>query len=397
MKLEHIIKPFLSIILTIFILVFLLLYSTFGNQLLLPYASNYLTKQLQDKIQVKVTDMVLTLPNFEVRLLLNDITKVEAQGTINPFSSSFDLNYKLIAPNIICKKRAMGREFYLKGDANGTFKEIQFSGRGKIFSTKHQNTLAHIELKNGIINKALKTVTSDYKFEVDNLSHMTKKRYHGHLNILGKIIYHKGLQIQGGSENFGGYSYFHYQNDRVNLKLSKVDAQKILYLMDYPTMLDAKVNGTVDYHLTHERTNIDLNMKNINFLNCITTQNLYDVLKLDIRKSSFKYGQFVAKTDQEHIQCDFKIQNPNSHLYITRAKINQKLNKLSAYFDMKMQNQELSGKLYGDLYEPNIKINMGALLAFKVKQIMRPTTNFDMKSKFDCIKGVADGLFSGFL
>ncbi len=340
--------------------------------------------------------MSLSLPYFEVHLLLNDVTKVNTKGTFNPFTQSFNLNYKLITPNIICKKRAMGRDFYLKGEAHGTMEKIEFFGNGKIFSSKNKKPLAIIKLKNGNIDKSLKTVTCDYQFKVDNLTQMSRNKYNGKIEIVGKILYHKGIQISGGSEDLGGYANFHYQDDKTAIKLTSLSAEKLLYLLNYPATIDAKINGTIDYHLTNDTATIDLGLKDINFVNCITTQNLYRVLKIDMQKSSFSYGQFIAKVDKEHLNCDFKIQNKNSHLYLTNAQIDQNNNTIKAHFDIKMQNQKLSGKLYGPLYEPNIKINMGALLAFKVKQMMNPATGFDMKSKFDCIKGVADGLFGGF-
>ncbi len=290
----------------------------------------------------------------------------------------------------------MGRDFYLKGEANGTMEKIKFYGNGKIFSSKNKSPVATIKFKNGNLDKTLKLVKCDYQFKVDNLSVMTKKKYNGRLNVVGQILYHKGLQIVGGAEDFGGYASFRYKDDNVSMKLAGLDAQKILYLLNYPTILDAKINGNVKYHLTNENAAIDLGMKNISFLNCVTTQNLYNVLKIDMRKSSFKYGQFVANVDKEHLKCDFQIQNPNSHLYLTNTIINQNKETINSYFDLKMQNQELSGKIYGNLYEPTVKVNMGALFAFKVKQMMNPATGFDMKSKFDCIKGVADGLFGGF-
>jgi hypothetical protein len=394
--LEHIIKYFLYTILTIITISFLLLYTNAGNRLLIPHASSYLTNQLNNKLQIKVSHLSLSLPNFEIRALLNGKTKVESKGTFNPFNQSFKLNYKLITPNIICQNKITKREFYLTGKANGTMKHIDFFGKGKIFSSKNQNPLATIELKNGTIDKNSKAVNCDYQFIVDNLSRMTRKKYHGSLNILGKITYHKGIQIHGGAENLGGYAYFNYQNDVVNVKLSSVDSQKLLYLLDYPPALDAKVNGTINYHFTNQKAIIDLAMKDINFLNCITTQNIYNTLNLDIRKSSFKYGKFIANVNQKKLNCDFKIQNPNSHLYLTNTKIDQNKKTIHANFDMKMQNKKLSGKLYGNLYEPNVQINMGALLAFKIKQIVRPVTNFDMKSKFDCMNDVAEGLFGGF-
>lgn len=396
---EQIIKPvklFLYSVIILFALTFSLLYSATGNTLLLPYVSHYFTKHLNDRIKVEVTDMALSLPNFKALLLLDDMTIIETEGIINPFSKSFKIDYKLITPNIICQKRALYRDFYLNGEANGTINRLNFNGNGKIFSSKNHKTLATVTFKNGNLDKALKTVKCDYQFIADNLSLLTKEKYHGSLNVLGNILYHHGVQINGGTEDLGGYAHFHYQDDKVNLELSRLDAQKMLYLLDYPAVLDAKVNGTIDYHLNNETANIDLGMKNINFLNCITTQNLYNVLKVDMRKSSFKYGQFTAHGNNAHLNCDFKIQNKNSHLYITATEINQNRQTINALFDMKMQNQALSGKLYGNLYEPNIKINMGDLFAFKVKQMIRPATSFDMKSKFDCIKGVADGLFGGF-
>lgn len=270
---EHIIKSFFYLILAIFTFTVFLLYSTFGNNLLLPYASKYLTKKLNDRIQVEVTDMSLSLPYFEAHFLLNDITKVKTKGSINPFTQSFKLDYKLITPNIICKKRAMGRDFYLKGEAHGTMEKIEFFGNGKIFSSKNQKPLAIIKLKNGNIDKTLKTVTCDYQFKVDNLALMTKHKYNGAINVLGKILYHKGLQITGGSENLGGYANFHYQDDKTAIKLTSLSAEKLLYLLNYPATIDAKINGTIDYHLTNDTATIDLGLKDINFVNCITTQN----------------------------------------------------------------------------------------------------------------------------
>jgi hypothetical protein len=374
----------------------LLLYSAFGNKLLLPYVSNYLTKKLNDKIQVKVTDMALSLPYFEAHFLLNEVTKVKTKGIINPLTQSFKLNYKLITPNIICKKRTMGRDFYFKGEAHGTMEKIHFFGNGKIFSSKDQTPLAFIKLKNGTIDKPLKTVTCNYQFKVDNLNLMTKHKYNGAINVLGKIVYHKELQISGGTEDLGGYANFYYKEDKTDIKLTSLSTEKLLYLLNYPVAIDAKINGKINYNLTDDIATIDLGLKNINFVNCITTQNLYHILKIDMEKSSFDYGEFKAKVNKEHLNCDVKIQNKNSHIYLTNTYINQNKQTINALFDIKMQNKAFSGKLYGPLYEPNVQINLGALFAFKVRQMINPSTSFDMKSKFDCIKGVANGLFGGF-
>ena len=395
-NLEHIIKYFLYTILIIFILSFVLLYSSVGNNLLTPYASSFLSKKLNNKIQVTVTDMSLSLPYFKLHIMLNDKTKVTTKGTLNPFTQAFKLNYKLITPDITCKDKAMGRDFYLVGEANGTMKMVKFDGEGRIFSSLNKAPLAIIKLKNGTINKSLKTVNCDYKFNVDNLTKMTRSRYQGNIEILGKILYHKGLEIIGGTENLDGYANFRYKDDKTLIKLTSLSAEKLLYFLNYPAAIDAKINGDIDYYLADDIASIDLALKNINFTNCITTQNLYKVLKIDMKKNSFAYGKFKASLNKEHLTCDFKIQNKNSHLYLTNTYINQNKKTIKSLFDIKMQNQKISGKLYGPLYEPNIKINMGALLAFKVKQMINPANSFDMKSKLDCIKGVADGLFGDF-
>ena len=61
-----------------------------------------------------------------------------------------------------------------------------------------------------------------------------------------------------------------------------------------------------------------------------------------------------------------KLQNDNSHLYLTGATVDTAQNTIDAYFDFKMQKQEFSGKLFGSLESPDVNLDMQKLIKFQM-------------------------------
>jgi hypothetical protein len=54
--------------------------------------------------------------------------------------------------------------------------------------------------------------------------------------------------------------------------------------------------------------------------------------------------------------------NETSHLSLTNTQINTKANTINAFFDIKMQGSEFTGKIYGPLDKPKINLNMQKLI-----------------------------------
>ncbi|MCH9813666.1 MAG: hypothetical protein K0U47_06945 [Epsilonproteobacteria bacterium] len=389
-------KTLLSYAMIFCILILFLLYTTTGNRFLTPFLSSYLTAQLNHKAEVTVTDLSLSLPHFKTDIRINDRSILSTQGTINLRNQTFALTYQLISPNIICKTKALGRDFYLTGEANGTMRFINFKGEGKIFGSKTKQSLASFNLINGTLDKVNKVAKSQYRFQVEKLSQLTHQKYFGNLEIFGNLLYHKGLSVTGATEDLGGFTHFTYYKDHVRLSLHHTQAEKINKLLHYPNLIKAKVTGKINHNLLDETSTLTLGLQDIYFPYSNLTQNLQHNTNIDLEKSYFKNGSIDASTTPKTIYFNFKVQNPKSYIYLLNSHIDQQTSHIKSHFDLYLQNKKLRGKLYGELNAPIIKLDFGALLVFQFKRMMHPASAFDMKSKFDCFKGLADGFLKSF-
>ena len=63
-----------------------------------------------------------------------------------------------------------------------------------------------------------------------------------------------------------------------------------------------------------------------------------------------------------------KLENENSHLYLTGATVYTAQNTIDAYFDFKMQKQEFRGKLYGSLESPEVNLDMQKLIKYQMNK-----------------------------
>ncbi len=385
----------MSLILIVSVFVGYLLYTPSGNKLLLPKLGIYFSNHFDNRIHVTVRDLNLSLPHFKISLFLDKNTIVNATGTVQPFKRSYDLTYKLIMPNIICQDTTLNKDIFLKGKASGTLDQGEFSGDGKIFNALSGSVIADVKLKNGVYSRPLKTASSDYQFKIFDLANLTKNSYRGAMKVLGKVYYHDGLKITGATESLGGFARFTYQNDNVVMKLTSLSAQKMLHMMHYPKMIGARVSGDIDFQLLKEKGNIDVRLKNIYILNPMVVHNFYKALRINLKRKRFDYGVFNANINQKKIVCNFKAQNRYSHIYLKNTLINQEESTINALFDLKLRNSKFTGRIYGDLYAPKVQSNLGQFLAFKMKKAMSAATDFSMKSKFDCARGLADTFFGG--
>ena len=95
--------------------------------------------------------------------------------------------------------------------------------------------------------------------------------------------------------------------------------------------------------------------------------------------------------------------NKESHLSLIDTQIDTKLNTINAYFDIKMQQKEFSGKVYGSLDHPEVNLNMQKLIRHEMdKQLdsIMGEGNRKMMENMpmgDVAKDVASGMGGAFM
>ena len=88
-------KKISLVLLIIVVSISFLLFHDKGNEYLKPYVASYLTSKLDNNMSVKVEHLKIDFEYVELHALLNELTKVKAQGEMLLLSKTLDLDYTL--------------------------------------------------------------------------------------------------------------------------------------------------------------------------------------------------------------------------------------------------------------------------------------------------------------
>jgi hypothetical protein len=114
--------------------VLFVLFTSPGNDLLLPFANSYLEQKVP---QAKVVLKKFRLKPGSIGLIaeLNDAIDVRAKGDINLFSQQFDINYTIDTEEIKTPTLTIKEHITIKGNTKGHADDMQIEGRGVAFKS----------------------------------------------------------------------------------------------------------------------------------------------------------------------------------------------------------------------------------------------------------------------
>lgn len=239
------------------------------------------------------------------------------------------------------------------------------------FTSNAVLSTADINISKGTYNLDTNISNAFYEVRTDDLAPIKPLigKYMGPFNSSGEISYKdKHFQIRGLSNTFDGMiDYFYKENDAMlYIDLDKVSLNRLMGLFSYPKMLEAEVVGNINYDYNKETLLVKTKLNNTKFLNSDLVEMINDKSGVNLRKELFTDSSLNASYHDKVLHGNIMLKNNQSHVYLTNTQVDEKRDLVNAYFDIKMQGQAFSGKVYGSLKKPKINLNMQKLIRYQM-------------------------------
>ncbi|MFC2073382.1 hypothetical protein ACFLRS_00840 [Campylobacterota bacterium] len=296
----------------------------------------------------------------------------------------------------------------------GTFSKLPFTLHTQINVDNAKKTFtAEMTLANAKINitkgshDSDKNITSAfYVIDVKDLSKFEALfgfKYQGPFYAMGEATHNKHLKIQGLSKTFGGMLDFVYEKDKLNIDLDAVSFKQFMMLFPYPIMLDAKTTGNINYDFIKKSMLVKTKLNKAKFLHTDLVSNIYKKANVNMLVEEFDDSSLEANYHNGILLGDLRLANETSSFSLTHTQLNSEKNTIDAYFDLKMQNQEFSGKVYGSLDDPEINLDMQKLIQHKMDKQLDSMVGKENREMMESMpmggtaKDVATGTAAGFM
>lgn len=236
------------------------------------------------------------------------------------------------------------------------------------FNTQAKLASADINISDGLYDIDTNTSQAFYTLSTQNLAPLEPiiGKYLGTFNARGEIQYKDGLQIRGLTNTFGGMIDFLYKKDMLYVDLEKVSLTRFMYLFPYPHRLKAQINGNINYDYTKKQVLIRTDLNDTVFLKSEIVDTIYQKSGINLLQEIFSHSTLFAIYQNGILAGDLLLKNKQSHFYLKNTQINTNKNNVNAHFDLRMQGQEFSGKVYGSLQDPKVKLNMEKLIRYQM-------------------------------
>jgi hypothetical protein len=250
---------------------------------------------------------------------------------------------------------------------------ININNNQHTFSIEAYSDELHLTINKGLYNQTKKQAHASYLLDIKNLQNLEDLlgyKYHGSFLAQGTLSYANTINITGTSKSFGGLTHFTLDNTLLDIKMHQVSLEKIMNLLSFPSLLEAQTNGIMQYDFKHETLKVHSTLNHARFL----PSRLVDVVKkkahVQMRNEIFQNSKLDLSYHHHTILGNIKLTNTHSHVYLTHTNIQTQHNTIDAYFDLKMQAQEFSGKIYGSLHSPKVNLDLQKLVRYQMdKQV----------------------------
>ena len=237
---------------------------------------------------------------------------------------------------------------------------------------------AKANLSKGIHDEDKNITHAFYKLNIKDLTLLEKlfgHTYKGSFYAMGNIQYTDKFQVRGASKTFGGFTDFLYKEDILYIDFDNASFKYIMNLFPYPIILDADTKGSVNYDFKKESLIISTKLNNAKFLPSNLVNTAYKKAGVYLPNEVFTKSTLDLTYKNKIILGNLKLANETGYIYLTNANINTANNTVDAYFDVNLQEQEFTGKVYGSLDKPKVNLNMQKLI------------KHEMDKQFDSIMG----------
>ncbi|HIP51661.1 MAG TPA: hypothetical protein EYG94_06185, partial [Campylobacterales bacterium] len=367
----------LLILFVLFIPISFLIFHDKGNEYLKPYLATYLESKLDQNMSVEVDHLKIDLDYVEFEAVLNDLTKVKAQGDVELLSQTLDMDYTLKSDGF----KTFDNKVDINGTVVGTFTDLQIQGEGETLKS-HINYALNVKddvinnikvnIKNADIASLLELAAQaayaegkvDVNINIPTLKEMDTKgkaKIVLHSTILNEKVFKKELKIDLPKKTI--------VTANIN---SKVSADAFELEGDIKSNLASVKLSKTTYTIKSKEllTNYALTVPKLSKLMFLTKQKLNGTLEVE--------GKFIAKKGAFNLQGNSKSLAGTTDFNFNGKKLNLDMQNVDIAKLLQVVGEKpyATGKLVANVKLSDFKNLTGT---FKVKTKEAKTLNHTLK------------------
>ena len=267
---------------------------------------------------------------------------------------------------------------------NGTYETLPFSLTSRInidnnlysFSADIDLNHAQLNLSKGLFDADKDHTHAFYKVNIKDLTKLESllgEKYIGPFYATGEVDSPKdikNIKIRGLTKTLGGLTDFLYKDEFLYVDFDGTSFKYILNLLSFPLLLDADLKGSLNYDFKKELLLINTKLSKAKFLEQDMIDDAYKVSSIDLSHEVFDKGRLKLSYKNDMILGDLKLANEKGYLYLSNAEINTTDDSVSAFFDINLQKEAYSGKVYGTIEHPKVNLNVQKLIRHEMDKQM---------------------------
>ncbi len=368
------------------LLLYFFLNSNFSNH----YLSDYLSEKSKNKITV-VSWRIKEYPKLNIKVKINGTADLLLEGRAD--LDTLDMNYTLTGDSFSYGKTFLDASIDFRGNLHGTYNVLMLEGEGNV-SNHQEKLLGKLTLKDASFDLSKEAFLGHYLLDIQELAHLEPylhQRYKGALLTTGIVEYRdKNVTLRGETDSFKGHLYYHYQPSSIDLTLKGVSLVKLLEQYRYKALVEAKVFGTVRYDPIQKIAHIDTQLKGAHFQKNKITDAIQKQTGINLLSHRYEQSSLKGVYQESKLSATIKIDDGQEHLYLKETTIEGQSKKLNAKFELKMQGQELYGRLYGTINKPKVSLDISKSLKYQVDRhlgkFLNPTQKEELKESLGGMK-----------
>jgi len=244
------------------------------------------------------------------------------------------------------------------------------------FSADINMNKAKLNLTKGLFDSDKDLTHAFYDLKIKDLTRLEPlfgEKYIGPFYATGEVDLPediKKIKIRGLTKTLGGFTDFLYKDEVLYVDFEDTSLKYILNLFSYPILMDAELNGSVNYYFNKELLLVNTKLNHAKFLSKERIDDIYHKSGIDLSYEVFDKSSLAFKYQNDIVSGDIKLANDKGHIFLTNAKINTKDDTVDAYFDVNLQKRAFSGKVLGTLDHTKVNLDFQKLIKFEMNKQM---------------------------
>ena len=278
--------------------------------------------------------------------------------------------------------------------------EVKIDGVQHTFHSHISSPFMKLDIQEGHYNQDKKLAKANYTLDIQDLLHfepLLGYSYLGPFYATGEMLYNNHLIITGHSQSFKGMLDYFFEKDGLYVDLDDVSYKKFMEIFPFPSMLSANVRGHLYYNFIEKTLVLNANLYHAKVIHRTLVKNLHRKSTVNLKKETFQQSRMDASYHDGLLVGDLRLENKQGHLYLNQLAIDFDESSIDTYFDVKLQDQEFAGEIYGSLEDPKVNLQLQKLIKYQMSKQMNDVMGEDVSKAISQLpmEGMAKGMAAG--